>query len=59
MRELITNWKESYHVSYKIIETMAWVQGNGGGKVMDNPKPGLKQKQSKHDKSVFNVNLFS
>jgi hypothetical protein len=24
------------------------VPGNGGGKVMDNPKPQLKQKQSKH-----------
>jgi hypothetical protein len=25
------------------------IQGNGGGKVTDNPKPWLKQKQTKHD----------
>jgi hypothetical protein len=37
------NWYSTY-------KQLLW--GNGGGEVRDNPKPGLKRKQSKHTKLI-------
>jgi hypothetical protein len=31
-----------------IYRQLSIIWGNGGGKIMDNPKPWLKQRQSKH-----------
>jgi hypothetical protein len=39
--------------SFENFSELSIIQGNGGGKITDNPKPQLKQKQLKHSTKWF------
>jgi hypothetical protein len=45
-------------IYFSLYSQLLIIQGNGGEKVMDNPKPWLKQKQSKYDTKWISCKLI-